>query len=1278
MQSDERFPSDKFYKLIKHCCKQLYPDSDDGKASALISKQIAMRNKILNNKDEKDKLIKVLFLMFSKASFDLVDIVIFNALTNVQIKFSGTFEYLNSFITFEREEDEEEFFILYDSNIVFDETKDFVSRSLIGMKVPDSIEVVPVQNYTSRIRRHLISKLSLNGINPLPFFIFAESDQKKIKMKNFRCENENFISEDNSELYIVGENGELRSCATADNEDDDLKTVFITEENLRCFYDIDGINGLASEGEIHGLKHLVDLKHSKKSKKRPITRDKYVHDRGTVKNLKDLFAIHFAEVRLPGSSEERLNLFFIINSEYKLMSKSDESRIRDLVYNEILFEVRSTLMGQRLIHCHKTFVKCKPDSRSIIQAEEHSDILDSDCILTGKIDSVFIENVVKSLNEKLNSNTVTVFFEAYGTKNIFSDIQVDKIVSKLSNFIDLSILNLDIDICCNVGVNTLNNKTLCCPEGFFRNCYGIENYYLFNCSEFSTYHGHTIKRSPKAVKSSYLSLYANGISKGNIYVPFLTEYLPRHFRNIAFPCHTASLACSNLYGWTAENKSLGKFKTMIKHLKIARDGITQHLNLNIGVRAEFRISSVNIPFFAQFARSLFLHREMRYCETQKLIYLMQQGIDSLTDSLNTKKEFDIRDLALLGIKEVYFFEKFIRGGFNLHILSQSFRETFLSFKTERKINPCENFERQNLNFEESFEIVKKLFKYTTKISSESKILLNKILEYIKVDHNYSLMNGVVVRRTSNLAENQMIIEAIVEKLCKSVCSAFNVNNNLLYTGGEVSNKYNQTPISSKEIIAQYFEKPHVKVANGIYNGLYRFLINSYSEKEDIHKLIIQKMKSMNIRFFVKNICNKSLKLRKIYYNSAMSDESILEKLNIIKSSLRIGFAKSSSEDSDVKKKAPKTVLAEHFLINYGLRRDIRHSESGKQALLEDMRYPFYIYAEKYKLENSFKQYNLKKKADPEYLNDIDKFTIDSFCLEQIILYLNVCDRFIGSAEALKFIDELRYYTIGEAFIERENSFYEQLLRWQTTRPESKESYEFLLCGTNFIYKQPGKVQVVLKSKPESTSDLNNCYEFTNTVEKTSHFNKRKTVDKNSVKKKAMRSMKKRKDSTSSDGDLVILESVINPFEIDLLSVSCEKENVIEDNIDNNFSLECNSDIGTVAHDNEEVLRNIVETASSINSKPDDIDDGSLYTIDSEGNFMMLKRGEVAYKILQSKASLVSKKVFMNMCKKDLISEGIPFRDALKFMHVLEEKGIIKILCKNHKSMRVELLNKCFN
>lgn len=568
-------------------------------------------------------------------------------------------------------------------------------------------------------------------------------------------------------------------------------------------------------------------------------------------------------------------------------------------------------------------------------------------------------------------------------------------IKKLGNIIDLSIINTEIDICANIGVKDLKDKTLCFPEGFFEKIYGISNYYLFNCSDFSTYHGRTISKTSSMSSKNYLKIEANGMSKANLYVPIITQYLPRHFRSVAFPSHTSTLACSNLYGWTGDKKSTRKIARKIDELSAARNGLTQHMNLQIGVRAEFGISSINIAEFSKFIKNLMINRDMLYCNTKKLISVIQQGIDGFIALLKSERTLTIEKIFEFGVTEVYLFENIIRGGQNLHILSVILKEKFLSERSKRKIMPVKNFENLELNYADIHETESKLFKNEKNISSESRKMILKIVELIKIDHEYNFEKNNENKICS------IFIETIVENLCKTVSKSYNIDESCIYLNNENSKRFNQTPISSKEILNQYFESPPVKMCNSLYYGVFKFLQFKY-ELSSIVNLILARMKTQQIRYFVKFIFGKGPRIRKISYCSYLSDEEIERKILVIKSSIRIG----NSNNGEVKKakKAPNTTLVENIMIYKGLFSDESHTESSKQALLDDMRYPFYIYAEKHKVEKDLQSLLKIEKDLPKPLSEVvSKIDINKLSLDQIVEYLNTSDRYVKSIEALNIL-----------------------------------------------------------------------------------------------------------------------------------------------------------------------------------------------------------------------------------------------------------------------------------
>lgn len=148
MEALSLFKNDKIFWVIKKACEHLFPD-DDAKAFALLRKEIRMRNALLSSKEPRDMLIKSMFLTFSKNTFSTIDIVIFNALSNVQIKFAGSFEYLNYFLKVEVR-DSEEYFLTLQSDMIYSDCKIECTKILQNQKLPDQVELVPFSKLSKK------------------------------------------------------------------------------------------------------------------------------------------------------------------------------------------------------------------------------------------------------------------------------------------------------------------------------------------------------------------------------------------------------------------------------------------------------------------------------------------------------------------------------------------------------------------------------------------------------------------------------------------------------------------------------------------------------------------------------------------------------------------------------------------------------------------------------------------------------------------------------------------------------------------------------------------------------------------------------------------------------------------------------------------------------------------------------------------------------------------------------------------------------------------------
>lgn len=1271
MYVEKKFEDDKIYRILNNACCEIHLDPE--KAVALLRKERRFRAQLLGDKDEKTKLIRSLFISFSKTSYDLIDLVIFSAITNVRIKFLGDFSYINEFIAVS-ESKEENFYLVYKSNEIFDSISKEVNVVVADKKLPNNIEALPADRILRRIRRHLLEQIKRNGLNPLPFFENSKLNTRKISVNSFDFKNSNFISNIYDDPVIIDEGQSIEM----NSNNDDLQPITVNKSNFDAFYDIDGFHGFAFLNELQAFKELLELKYSKNYRKKPITKKRYLlGDGGSIKDLKNLFTVHFGEMCLPSVGGERINFFFCFDFDSKSLSDKQSENIREKIYDTLLCEIRDTLKTNRLKHCRLSFLKKNSCSQMTLQSDIHSDILDNDSVLSGKIDAQFIINVVKQLGEKIPNSKIIVFFEAYGTKNIFNDTSILKIVSKFNNFIDLSILNVDIDICCNVGIKGLKDKTLCCPEEFIDyKKYGINYYYLFNCSDFATFHGNTIKKSNKNCVSEYISTYSNGISKANIYVPLLTQYLPRFFRTLAFPFFTAGVASSDFYGWTVSKYMSKRLNKLTNQMAEARKNINDHMNLDIGIRAEFRISSVNIISFDAFSKKLFLNRELRFCETKKLISAIQKGLDDLLLRLNELRNTTIVKLANFGVREIFFFDKFIQGGSNVHILPSRVKENFLANKTKSNICDASNLEISELSLNESVLVVEKLFKYNKKLKDKDRKAFLKLLKFIELEMKDNLSNR------DSVIFSVAIFEGLIDCFIRAIIKKYKVTETMLFHGSTESSKCNALPISTTEIIKQYFLSPSDKLCNDLYFGLYNYLLTRYSV-DVLHDLIIKTMDSKNIKYFVKHFEGKGSKLRLISYFSSNTDEDFeTKKRNIIAGIKKIDEERSSN---NVKKRV-KTLVSEHLLIYYGLHNDI-YKPCNKKNLFDDTRYPFWMYTEKYKIENSYKTFKkVEKTLGLSFSEEMKNFDINKMHVENIVEYLNINNRFVESADIILSIDEIHTISRNKEFISQEKSYYENLFKWQDVNiKKSKDSFRFLLnIETDFINETIVDIDYNNYEMSNTIPDilLDNDFEVIQTEIPTPFEISVKKEQAARTPKIKIRSMTQGKNSkkkklliASESSDLVILESIYSDYHSSQIEI-CEKILISETNsslVKSPIVFEKKNNI-RIPFDNAFSIKTnqyLLLAESSLTFKADP-NINPLFRIIPQSHMIITRLGKIALNIIKSRASAVSRKVFINYCKKDFYFAGIKFLDVLKLIEHLKNESRITIISTKERAIRIDI------
>lgn len=1313
-----------FKSIIEVSASELYSNSNEVYSKRLLSKHERLRSAIIRSNSKPFLLVKSMFLIFSNSEFDLLDIIIFNSMINVQIEVLGTYEYLNNIlrINYHFENSRDKFFLKYDSK-VFELKKGDKIRP-VKKSIPENITIYQDQLCTRKIRRHLLNFYKKYGIGFLS--AFEGIDTSSIQSKNFKFDNKCFIS-----TAQIKNTLELQSDT---KNDDDVKIIDITDENLSLYFDIDGISGFAGENEVLGLKSLFDLNYSLNNHKKPISKAVYFMNKGNLLELKNLITFHIGQIDLPGNENARIDIFLVFSENINKVSKREEEKLRLSVYNTLFNEVQKTIESSRLKNYNSQFRKAQMGNSQ----SQPNDLSKSKSAASfqGKGDKVFLKNILNTLNSELKKYKAQIFFESYSTKSIFTSKQLSNVVIELNRIFDLLLLNLRLDACCNIGINGIKEHIICTPNNFIDKGYNVNCYSLFNCSEIATYNGITLRRSKENSKSKFIKIFANGLGKVNIYCPLLTQYLPRSFRAVTFPLHTATYASCNLYNWSPAPNNKKIVKKLISDLEKAKDGMLQRMCLDVDMRAEFRISSVNLCTFDSFIKKILIKRRLNYCSTQKLIYMIEKGIESLVSQLKDSTHSNIEGIARLGINEIYFFEKYFRGGSNLHILPSSLKSEFIGAKSTRSVETNRQFNNLNLSFLESSTIVKRLIEHNNKLSEQVKTEMNEFISVVEADyHDKILCYGM----DKAIEYPTQCLDSLVSNLISSLCRIYKFSQSSFYVGNDEANRYNTTEISHLDLISFYFTDPPIKMKQCLYYGIYNYLKESRSSSE-VEILILKHLKAKNIKYIAKATEKNGMKIRKIGYTSLITDSEITE----LKRHIKEGIEPFSSN----KRRSSNTTLSEHLLIYYGLH-CVGYQQSSKKMLYDDLMFPFWMYTNKSKLERSYSKYKeVENKSKIIFSDFTKKININYFSLEQLVEFLNTNNSFIKNNEVLKSIDKIHQYSRGKIFVSRSDEYYTKLFRCQYEIPPSFKNYMFMVTSSSsdlytdtthfnkyssliklkhFNFVSELKNDLLVKDEEKiGTSNNENPYslqsydedfvilesqlgsEYNNSIQtivdssssseeiyvtpKNRKMPKTNSETGREIKKKKCCVILPKIDKSPSKNDKSeSLTLVMNAVEQEYLNIdeiatnsngkTENSETILKlKNLFSEFShnmLEkeiCSTELSMCKPCKSSEHTEILKIEKQGTFKNPSI---SLFCIIPDNHFIISERGKTVLSILKRYAKGSAKKVFINYCLNLLSSRRILFYEMVEFLCELERRNYIEILKRDPQKLKIRLKRKCY-
>lgn len=715
------------------------------------------------------------------------------------------------------------------------------------------------------------------------------------------------------------------------------------------------------------LKKTIKIEYSSTSKSRPHNKNKIIKIAVNPIKLTELFAVKIGKIML--SETESINFYIVLDS----------------VINE-LNEERILFKKNKIAKMIDKYLSISMMNNSFLA--HRNDFTKTDTSMTGYISGECLSQLITEVQG-------FIYFEVYNTKKVFSSSSGYDLILMIESIFDLKYITLDLDVCTSVHIKTYEPSSLFLSAGFIET---VQSYSLMNCDSLSNYNfsSHNLKNN--VTKQMY-----HGISKVNFYTPIVTEFMTRCLRNNRFPMISAIKSISSILG-DFNAALLNREKKKIAELKDILKNIEKIKNRSLHIRLEMTIKSFNLPEYFNYISKIIIDKEVNLVKTDTLIKSLQSGIVYLLSKLN-QGSFDIKNVSRMIYNEILFFEFNIRGGKNLHILPDSLRSSMESLKSRDLVNiftPNENLE---FSHEESCHMLTRLFKYSKFIVGE---IGEKITEFLSVIENK--------RRVS---------EILLEELLQDILRRYGFSVSDL-TGTHKNEKYHfDIHQSFDDVFTMFFSEPDNLNLCKFYQVYYQIIIREKMNITEIKAELEKVFQDKRISKFPSLNTSGHKVLRFIKYGKTLCPKDLKMKVDFLRKSIRYG----TFNQEILLTKEIYVSESERLLMYHALKHD--YPTCNQTLLLEDHRYPFYLYAVKARMYIMSKSVKVKV-VNPDHIVILADNYLDmkKFTVLNIVKFLNKNKRFINSAEAIRLIDEIHHYSYSLEFPKFSDAYYQSLYMQQ--------------------------------------------------------------------------------------------------------------------------------------------------------------------------------------------------------------------------------------------------------
>jgi hypothetical protein len=569
-------------------------------------------------------------------------------------------------------------------------------------------------------------------------------------------------------------------------ETKEIEIVEYSGLNFKLIYDLDGVSGSINSKNIENCINssaVINLK-LRLNIKFPLNSSVKVYGKYKFLSFKDVEILHVGNINL--SEKSSIDLYCFI-------SLSNNDKFRERYLSEILDFVLQFLTLYNDDDLTALEFKGKDLKRQVY----------------GFIKPKGLALLMKSLIEMFKEHYFLLYYNIYGTKEVFRSSSIENCLKMFGQTILLTYDKVCIDAFCTLEL--IEEKVSHClfsHDNLLPGTLKAHKFTALNIKKAANYNG--IMEFFKT-SNSIRSLYA-GVKKINFYNESVRNYIPKELSKNIFSSFCLEKRLTNLYGRKDFSKvSINRNNCLIKKLKES----VEKLRNNQGRKFNFRLEITTDPI-----NSLFYHNMLikNLENTQWLVKIKKEVAECLTKCLqkvldilesHESQTFSLISKNIINVTSLSVF--FLNGSLNKHFLTEGIVKTILS---DLEFTSCLDFKYcfgYRPSEEQSYYILTKVLSRTSVLNNNIK---EKMKELVSIYVIGSLEKALIKMIEYMTVEIKLITKYDLERI--NVDSYNHVKTELL---------------QFKDFFMMYFSLPkHSKIKKALFNLMYKIILDKNKKK----------------------------------------------------------------------------------------------------------------------------------------------------------------------------------------------------------------------------------------------------------------------------------------------------------------------------------------------------------------------------------------------------------------------------------------------------------------